>query len=637
MARIRINQVSYFGEKYTYQSPTLKDGLNIIEGPNRTGKSTFMNLIYYALSGSVPEFKKDGNNDHFEITNDHNNYVLLDLSIDSEVFKLQRFIGQNDIIVSDAEKNSDVYAIHRSKNEKYIFSDWLLEKLSIVPVEVFQGAQSFKINFRDLVRLIYHDQELDPRKVYKRQDYDNIISDSETVRKVIFQLLLGKSFNEYYESLAKQKELEKSKQVRKGLLEEYTLISKTLQSGTEEMNLTFIQQRMSEKQQQLEKLSKHRESVQIDRPQPAERLKDIEMLKADLLERELEVNSLNEELSSYAEEASKLQKLKENTILESTQIHKIIHVHENLNLFSANTCPYCLREVEREEGHCVCGSSIDEKEYERFFYNSSEYADILKAKKKNIETIDSALRSIKDEVEEVKRIKDSTSNDISSLKREIQEIVVSVDRNFDVATINALDDQILKVREELSKLEQKAEIEKKLEELQTRYDAVDAQLKIVRAETARLQIDAELEIQKRIKEFNAIYNPYLTSTLKECRTAKIDDSDYMPVINNGEYREASSSVPIRFMYFLTMLYLSLTSDEIKFPRLLLIDTPETAGIDHDNLMKCMTQIETLNSISNDYQIIMSTAVGKYPSEFKDRVFASLDDNDKLLEQVNPKK
>jgi DNA repair exonuclease SbcCD ATPase subunit len=45
MGSIIINKVKYSGEKYYFESPRLHKGLNIIEGPNGTGKSTFINFI----------------------------------------------------------------------------------------------------------------------------------------------------------------------------------------------------------------------------------------------------------------------------------------------------------------------------------------------------------------------------------------------------------------------------------------------------------------------------------------------------------------------------------------------------------------------------------------------------------------
>ena len=78
MGRLAIRRVVYSGDKYSFESPYLNDGIVIMEGVNGHGKSTFMNLIYYGLGGRVQAFNKNDDNDskkHNEIFYDTNNYV----------------------------------------------------------------------------------------------------------------------------------------------------------------------------------------------------------------------------------------------------------------------------------------------------------------------------------------------------------------------------------------------------------------------------------------------------------------------------------------------------------------------------------------------------------------------------------
>ena len=63
MGRLAIRRVVYSGDKYSFESPYLNDGIVIMEGVNGHGKSTFMNLIYYGLGGRVQAFNKNDDND----------------------------------------------------------------------------------------------------------------------------------------------------------------------------------------------------------------------------------------------------------------------------------------------------------------------------------------------------------------------------------------------------------------------------------------------------------------------------------------------------------------------------------------------------------------------------------------------
>jgi len=635
MGKLLINKVRYKGTKYTFESPQLSKGLNILEGSNGSGKSTFMNMIYFALSGTVPEFRASNKETHLEITGDTENFVELDLLINDAPFLLQRFINRNDINIIPPDANVKILPINRSKNEKYIFSDWILETLGITPVDIFQGVNHFTINFRDLLRLIYHDQEPNPRKIYKAADFDNIIADSELVRKIIFQLLVGKSFSDYYSSLAKQKEAEKDVSVKKALLDEYILISRSLKENDDDLNLTFLVAELKEREEQYQKLQDYRNSLKDDRPASTASFAEISRLKTDILNNEIRLNALQRKVTESYEEVSKLYQLKENLILEVTQIKKIIHSHEKLSLFSSDTCPYCLRLVDRKEGHCVCGNRVDEDQYERFFYNSDEYLQIFKSKQKTVETIDLAIKTAQDQLSEIQRQQAEVNEQNEKYKNEIKALLRDVNTGIDTAQLNRVDDQILATRERMATLNRRIEIEKKLQALQTQYDTAVRSLETLRDTTNTLAIAAQADIRSKVDDFNFSYNDFMINTLKNCRIARIDMDDYMPVINNGEYREASSTVPVRLMYYLTLLKMSLKNTDSKFPKFLLIDTPETAGIDEENLLQGLSQLSKLDDdgLDNNYQVILSTAIGKYPAAYKDKVFLTLTDDNRLLKKI----
>ena len=635
MGKLLINKVRYKGTKYTFESPQLSKGLNILEGSNGSGKSTFMNMIYFALSGTVPEFRASNKETHLEITGDTENFVELDLLINDAPFLLQRFINRNDINIIPPDANVKILPINRSKNEKYIFSDWILETLGITPVDIFQGVNHFTINFRDLLRLIYHDQEPNPRKIYKAADFDNIIADSELVRKIIFQLLVGKSFSDYYSSLAKQKEAEKDVSVKKALLDEYILISRSLKENDDDLNLTFLVAELKEREEQYQKLQDYRNSLKDDRPASTASFAEISRLKTDILNNEIRLNALQRKVTESNEEESKLNQQKENLILEVTQIKKIIHSLEKLSLFSSDTCPYCLRLVDRKEGHCVCGNRVDEDQYERFFYNSDEYLQIFKSKQKTVETIDLAIKTAQDQLSEIQRQQAEVNEQNEKYKNEIKALLRDVNTGIDTAQLNRVDDQILATRERMATLNRRIEIEKKLQALQTQYDTAVRSLETLRDTTNTLAIAAQADIRSKVDDFNFSYNDFMINTLKNCRIARIDMDDYMPVINNGEYREASSTVPVRLMYYLTLLKMSLKNTDSKFPKFLLIDTPETAGIDEENLLQGLSQLSKLDDdgLDNNYQVILSTAIGKYPAAYKDKVFLTLTDDNRLLKKI----
>uniref|UniRef100_UPI003F492DA2 hypothetical protein n=1 Tax=Cupriavidus necator TaxID=106590 RepID=UPI003F492DA2 len=186
------------------------------------------------------------------------------------------------------------------------------------------------------------------------------------------------------------------------------------------------------------------------------------------------------------------------------------------------------------------------------------------------------------------------------------------------------------MKNEQNELFQALKMEEKVEGLQRAFDSKREIWAAAEGLVKQLELAPKAELSGRIAGFNEIYNGFMTKVLARCRSARIDEDTYMPVINNGEYREASAEVPKRFLY-LTLLLMSLKND-IPFPRILLIDTPETAGIDRDNLVLMLRQMKALDEENTDYQVLLSTGVDKFPPEYQESVSIRLRDDAKLLRE-----
>lgn len=652
MGNLKIKKVIYSGTKYYFESQIFDKNIILIEGDNGTGKSTLCNLIYFGLGGRVNEFKLDSDTKHKEVTSDTDNYVELYISIDNEFFLLRRFLSENDITITpfteeitlngnlkevqfnsqDMIAETKVYAIYRREEEPYIFSDWILEKLGITVVELYQGYSTFKINFTDLMRLIYHDQQPDPEFIYKKLDTkSNFISDSETLRKAIFELLVGKSFSEFYKSIVEVKKADKNKSLAKSLVDEYTALADAIRGNEEFMNKSFLQEEIKKKEEQLTKLKSARNAFKNNRNTNISHDPDIQEIKNKLLEIELTLSDIQENLVNLYDERYKLIAIKKDTVREVGQIQKVIHTHDQLNLFSSDTCPYCLTEVERKKGHCVCGASIEEEQYERFFYTSQEYNEILKAKTKSLSTITLAIKGCNEEIDEIIQTRHSLNERSRDLKDKLRNHLDKLDQTINIETINDIDDKILDVRENIGRLTQTVEIEIKLENLQKDYDKKRLTANECELERKELEIKAQKDIATKIKKFSEIYNQFMIETLPDCRSARIKHEDYMPSINDGEYREASARVSIRLMYYLSLMKLSLIEEDVTFPKFLLVDTPETAGIEMLNLIKCLSKFQELDLLQKDYQVILATGLDKYPDGLKDnRILYMPTKNESLL-------
>lgn len=78
--------------------------------------------------------------------------------------------------------------------------------------------------------------------------------------------------------------------------------------------------------------------------------------------------------------------------------------------------------------------------------------------------------------------------------------------------------------------------------------------------------------------------------------------------------------------------MSLDDTEMAFPRFLLVDTPETAGIDKANLIACIEMIQTTLGESEAAlgQVILTTGPNRLPDTLDDNVFLTIEMDAHLL-------
>lgn len=638
MGSLVIRKLKYYGDLYEYESPVLNDGLNIIEGDNGTGKTTFMNLIYYCLGGYVPEFREKSTGWHKEIIEDSNNYVELVMEINKASFVIRRYLNSNNITVASSPSKAEVFSLKRDEQHPFTFSDWVLDKLDIEVIEVYQSNNyHWKINITDLFRLIYYDQNPDPSDIYKAPERDNFLSDSKFFRKVIFQVLMGKSFTQYYSKYAQMKESEREVEIAKLALDKYSEVVKAINKN-ENLNLVYLNKNKELQEEELTRLVNYRSQLKVNRSPASEIDSKLESLKNQLTFGEIKESELKEKKSSVLDEKGKLLRLKSDTILEVTQLTKIIFTQDKLALFSPDTCPYCLKNVQRTVGNCICGNSVEEDQYEKFFYNRSEYSDILRSKQKSVETIELAITENDQIVKEIEDDISKLQNHKNQVKDAIELIIKDMDSGVDLHALNEIDDKILEVRETITSIKQNIELEIKRDELQGSFDSLLIKYESSKNKVAQLDSLAKEELSERVTQFNDKYNDLMREALTDCKNAKINSDDYAPIINNSEYREASARVPIRLMYYLTLLYLSIHYKDTNFPNFLLIDNPNTSGIDLAPLKESMNQLTKVidESNKNSFQIILATGRGVYPDEYKQYVFGTLTKENKLLKSKKEK-
>lgn len=638
MGNLVIKRLLYSGDKYYFNSPEFENGINIILGDNGSGKSTFSYFIEYGLGGYVPVFNSTNKEKYKEIIEDTNNYVQIYLLIDDVEYSLKRFIGHNDIFIENNGKHEQL-PINRNRGSR-IFSDWLLEKLSIMPFELTLGSYNWILNFHDIFRLLNYDQDTEPRKIFKTPAKDNFITDSLIIRKVIFETLIGLSSQSYNESLSafkkSQSEKDESKSILNSFIERYPEILKYNDLKTEENDL-------SEFNTQIEKLLENRTKYQLSSVSTDDKMLHLADMQSELISLEIEISNNTILKHKLTVEQGKIEQILLGLNEEIEQIIKIIHTHDKLNLFSLEKCPFCGKINNHKIGECICGEVNTNEDYERFVYKSSEYKTILDHKKKRIQTIEAANNSYKEDIAKCVNIISSNTIKADKIKTNLIQIINSIEYSGNSQLIDNLNDKILSVREQIQDTENRISLIKEYNLLSEKYEENKALYEGILDSFKSVESDFIINNKRTIEAFNTIFSSLMKESSCNANSAEIDD-DYMPVINSGFYKEKSSIVPIRLMYYFTLFGMGMSYKQVRHPHFLLIDTPEEAGIDTPNLkhnLGLFTMALELAKkgrvdVVENYQVILTTGYDKYPDEWKDmiRIKFSTEDSNYILKPRN---
>lgn len=255
---------------------------------------------------------------------------------------------------------------NQSDERTIVFSDWILKKLKIEVFDIVQGTKSFKLNFTDLLRLIYHDQATEVDKIYKEADNSNFITDSLEIRKAIFEILLGKTYNDYYSALGQYKLTLKELEKARAIMDSYDeFLGEVLDYDL--ANAIHINSMIAEKREMIEKIQIERDVASRNESNADEIWQLIDQQKVYLRSKQRELDEWEESKNLTIQSIDKILYLIDESEKELSEIKKIRLVNKKLKLFTPNACPYCLREVEREQGKCICGNDIEEEQYENSF------------------------------------------------------------------------------------------------------------------------------------------------------------------------------------------------------------------------------------------------------------------------------
>ncbi|TOQ17818.1 hypothetical protein, partial [Vibrio parahaemolyticus] len=140
---------------------------------------------------------------------------------------------------------------------------------------------------------------------------------------------------------------QKDKDSARAICDEYKSFVSEINDDSEIKNIQFITKELKEKEQRLLELIDFRKNLIQVQPMPETWLKSIDKVKDRKINLENRLRKVEKNISVVNKELVTIVQGKEANQIDIDRISKIILTHEQLSLFSPDTCPYCLKDVDR--------------------------------------------------------------------------------------------------------------------------------------------------------------------------------------------------------------------------------------------------------------------------------------------------
>lgn len=626
MKSIIIKSIEYNGKNYFYKNDNFKNGVNIVLGENKHGKTTFTYLIMYALGIQVPSFTDGKSQTLDEVFKDTENHISMTVIIDCScyIFKRKikenviRIIKENDVTVLPIDRKNSLF-----NNIGKTFSDWLLEKLDIglIRVENIFSSEHY-LNFDDLFRFSYYDQETNKNQMIS--DFgtgNNLLKKSPLMKKFIFEYLLSYSNHEYYFQQKKVKKIEK-----------------LLKEKKDELNFEYKLQNLIRKSEQ---------KINTNEAELLDRISDLEANKKTLLNYSTMVdgkkdylNHLNEQLEIIQtglmdkKEKNRKFKLQLNNARRINKIEKkeiksleLLSTVPNLCGNLDEVCPVC--------GHRVSNEIENENlNIYHFKYSNEDYIDILKSKISSNKTTEMVIEDLKEEIEgnnEIIIIKEKKINDITKKIKLIHSEITDCDIEKSVMEMNQEIDFLTQTYSRIKEINKE---QVKIKNIEEDIESLTKKIGENKERLRKLEFEKYNKLQTHINRFEEIFNDYLDNYFKSI-AEKYDykmflNKDYIPI--SGKYQSHSTMTEIKIFFYLTMLKYSMENNYINYPKLLIIDTINDNGLDNKRLEEILAKVFEFDNM--ECQIIMTCGYEEF-SRFtveKEELIIERIGNNKLLKR-----
>lgn len=579
-------------------------GINIIRGDNSVGKSTVMDLMYFALGGDLREERWNS-----EAASCDGVYV--EIEINNSPLTLHRVIDPSNrppmsILAGTYESaflpNAawSIYGVARNQN-KYSFSQQLFE---LMGWPHHQTDDNSNLTMHQVLRLIYVDQDTPVNKILKYEPS----MDKPSMRQAIGEFLLGIDDLETYSLRQRISKAENEFSKIQGQLEAiYRIIPPTEGILRDEHLNNEIQAINSN----LMSLIKNRESLLLD---PDESLTPDAKLEAEKLGSEIKIAS-DTVSSLLSRKAEITNEIVESELFLSSLDFRIKSLQESKTAFDFfgevkfKFCPSCLSQLDNQNSNScnLCKNPVD-SEIRTNAYLSA--LNELNFQKKESTKVLSELSTRLTEISETISIETASLNSLKSKSR--TTLIVNSSR---ILKLNEISSEIGSLEQKLKELERKAELIAGIEQLIKKKDELNKDLETYRdalkqnkAANERRRDSIESELSERTVNL-ITQDKGFEEAFKNPQTFEYDFSKDIMLVDGRSKFSASSETILKNSFHFAIFLLSLFDEFARYPRLLLLDNIEDKGMRPERSQNFQNLVVmALDGIEVEHQVIMTTSM-----------------------------
>lgn len=574
----------------------LYPGINVLWGSNGSGKSTFLDLIYYALGGNDVGWKEVAQ--YFE-------RVFLELCLGGDVVTVSRRFDSSmpalefywgDLNAAELAPMQQ-WVSHSPKSTKgqESYSDVLF---SLLGWPTIKSDEFNSITMTQILRLIYGDQPSPPTKIFREANFD-----SERTKSALGDFILG-AFNS---DLYRLKDLINSLETDlSNYRAEVKAINNFLNNIDGEKTRLEIEGSISKLRDDLNSL--HDQLDKIDVSNEERTLSDNESIREefdqlteDYLYVQQEIETLELDLADSAEFINTLQE-------HLVSLEEATTLRDFLSEVKFDICPSCLTPIHSSEPNTchLCKEELTEGSITRHRMRARYELQMQLEESKRIR------RKRNEELDAKRRERDSLQSERASAYSKY----ISRSSSASSAGRSAREQIFLKigqVEERIKVLHSRFEIVSKLEDLESRVGAISGEL----AEASeRLTSQERSTNYKRASARNAINQEavwFLRNDLdfqtEFMDAEKVDINFGKEIIAVDGVRRFSDSghVYLKNSVLLAILAASLNVPDMCMPSFLMLDGIEDKGMEvdrihalQDNMLEKARQV-----IESNFQVIFT--------------------------------